>query len=121
MEEKIIMLKKKIIRTNPINEIYISRKRKKKNIKQFYYSRALELFNNKRYKEIFICGIGACVNEAIKISLFITEAMPSIQLGEINTETINHFDEFVNEETKERIEVKEDRKSNKIKIQLLKI
>ena len=47
--------------------------------------------------------------------------MPSVKIGEINTETINHFDEFVNEETKERIEVKEDRKSNKIKIQILKI
>ena len=46
--------------------------------------------------------------------------MPSIEIGEITTETINHFDEFINEETKERIEVKEDRKSNKIKIELLK-
>lgn len=120
MEEKVIMLKKKIIRINPINEIYISRKRKKKNIKKFYYTRALKLFNDQGYKKIYLCGIGACVNEAIKISLFIKEAMPSIEIGEIITETINHFDEFVNEETKERIQVREDRKSNKIKIELIK-
>ncbi len=120
MEGKVIMIKKKIIRTNPINEIYISRKRKNKDIKKFYYSRATKLFNDKGFKKLYICGIGACVNEAIKISLFITEAMPSVEIGEITTETINHFDEFINEETKERIEVKEDRKSNKIKIELLK-
>ena len=118
--DKVIMLKKKIVKINKINEIYISRKRKEKNIKKFYYSRALELFNDKDYKEIFICGIGACVNDAIRIALFISDAMPSVKIGEIKTDTINHFDEFVHEETKERIEVKQDRKSNKIIIQLLK-
>lgn len=118
--DSIRMLKRKINKENKVNEIFISRKRKSNNILKFYYSRALELFNNLNYKEIYVCGIGACVNEAIKVALFITEGVPSIKTGEIKTETIKHFDEYINTETNERIGVKEDRKSNMIRIQLIK-
>jgi hypothetical protein len=105
---------------NTENKIFVSLKRKSKNINQFYYKRVKELINDKKYKEIYICGIGACVNEAIKISIFITEAMPNIIIDNINTETITHFDEYLNEETKELIDTKNDRKSNLIKIKLIK-
>lgn len=118
--DSIKMLKRKVNKENKQNEIYISRKRKGKNIVKFYYNRALELFNNKNYNEIYICGIGACVNEAIKVALFVIEAIPSVEQSDIITDTISHFDEYINEETKERIGVKEDRKSNIIKIKLIK-
>ena len=118
--DSIKMLKRKVNKENKQNEIYISRKRKGKNIVKFYYNRALELFNNKNYNEIYICGIGACVNEAIKVALFIIEAIPSVEQSNIITDTISHFDEYINEETNERIGVKEDRRSNIIKIKLIK-
>ena len=118
--DSIKMLKRKVNKENKQNEIYISRKRKGKNIVKFYYNRALELFNNKNYNEIYICGIGACVNEAIKVALFIIEAIPSVEQSNIITDTISHFDEYINEETNERIGVKEDRRPNIIKIKLIK-
>ena len=51
--DSIKMLKRKVNKENKQNEIYISRKRKGKNIVKFYYNRALELFNNKNYNEKF--------------------------------------------------------------------
>jgi DNA-binding protein len=116
----ITLLKHKIKRENLKNEIYISRKRKSNNIYKFYFKRVKKLFNDLKYNEIFICGLGACVNEAIRIAVFVKEAMPNIKIEDINTETITHFDEYINEETKERIDVKNDRKSNLIKIKLIK-
>ena len=116
----ITLLKHKIKKENLKNEIFISSKRKINNINQFYFKRASKLFNDLKYNEIFICGLGSCVNEAIKISIFITEAMPNIIIDNINTETILHFDEYLNEETKELIDTKNDRKSNLIKIKLIK-
>jgi len=116
----IILLIHKIKKENLKNEIYISRKRKSNNINQFYFKRASKLFNDLNYDEIFICGLGSCVNDAIKIAIFINEAMPNIIIDNINTETITHFDEYLNEETKELIDIKNDRKSNLIKIKLIK-
>ena len=116
----ITLLKHKIKKENLKNEIYISRKRKSNNINQFYFKRASKLFNDLKYNEIFICGLGSCVNDAIKIAIFINEAMPNIIIDNINTETITHFDEYLNEETKELIDTKNDRKSNLIKIKLIK-
>ena len=103
---------------NSENKIYISLKRKSKNINQFYYNRVKELINDKKYKEIYICGIGACVNEAIKISLFVCELMPNLKVAEIKTSTINHFDEFIDINTKKRIGTTNDRKSNLISIKI---
>ena len=101
------------------NKIYISLKRKSKNINQFYYKRVKELITEKKYKEIYICGIGACVNEAIKISLFITELIPNLKIDEIKTSTVNHFDEYIDINTKKRIGTTNDRKSNLISIKLI--
>ena len=103
---------------NSENKIYISLKRKQKNINQFYYKRVKELINDKQYKEIYICGVGACVNQAIKISLFITELIPNLKVKEIKTSTINHFDEYIDINTKKRIGTTNDRKSNLISIKL---
>ena len=103
---------------NSENKIYISLKRKKNNIKEFYYKRVKELINDKKYKELYICGIGACVNEAIKISLFITELIPSLQVSEIKTSTVNHFDEYIDINTMKRVGTTDDRKSNLISIKL---
>ena len=104
---------------NSENKIFVSLKRKSKNINQFYYKRVKELINDKKYKEIYICGIGACVNEAIKISLFITELMPELKVDEIKTSTVNHFDEYININTKKRIGTTNDRKSNLISIKII--
>ena len=121
MEEKennIKMIKTKYY-DNTENKIYISLKRKSKNINQFYYKRVKELINEKKYKEIYLCGIGACVNEAIKISLFITELIPNLKIDEIKTSTVNHFDEYIDINTKKRIGTTNDRKSNLISIKLI--
>ena len=120
MEEtnKIKMIKSKYY-DNTENKIYVSLKRKSKNINQFYYKRVKELINDKKYKEIYICGIGACVNEAIKISLFITELIPNLKVDEIKTSTINHFDEYIDINTKKRIGTTNDRKSNLISIKII--
>ena len=104
---------------NTENKIFVSLKRKSKNINQFYYKRVKELINDKKYKEIYICGIGACVNEAIKISLFITEVMPNLKVDEIKTSTVSHFDEYIDLNTKKRIGTTNDRKSNLISIKII--
>ncbi len=104
---------------NTENKIFVSLKRKSKNINQFYYKRVKELINDKKYKEIYICGIGACVNEAIKISLFITELIPDLKVDEIKTSTVNHFDEYIDINTKKRIGTANDRKSNLISIKII--
>ena len=101
------------------NKIFVSLKRKSKNINQFYYKRVKELINDKKYKEIYICGIGVCVNEAIKISLFITELIPDLKVDEIKTSTVNHFDEYIDINTKKRIGTANDRKSNLISIKII--
>ena len=117
-ENNIKMIKTKYY-DNTENKIYISLKRKSKNINQFYYKRVKELITEKKYKEIYICGIGACVNEAIKISLFITELIPNLKIDEIKTSTVNHFDEYIDINTKKRIGTTNDRKSNLISIKLI--
>ena len=105
----------------PENKIFISLKRKTKNINQFYYKRVQELINDKKYKEIYICGIGACVNEAIKVSLYIIDLIPTLKVATIETDTINHFDEFIDINTKKRIGTQEERKSNMITIKIQSI
>ena len=117
-ENNIKMIKTKYY-DNTENKIYISLKRKSKNINQFYYKRVKELITEKKYKEIYICGIGACVNEAIKISLFITELIPNLKIDEIKPSTVNHFDEYIDINTKKRIGTTNDRKSNLISIKLI--
>ena len=117
-ENNIKMIKTKYY-DNTENKIYISLKRKSKNINQFYYKRVKELITEKKYKEIYICGIGACVNEAIKISLFITELIPNLKIDEIKTSTVNHFDEYIDINAKKRIGTTNDRKSNLISIKLI--
>ena len=57
------------------NEIYISRKRQQ--VEKFYYKRAYNLIFSQNFKEIFICGLGSCVNLAVKVALFILEALPN--------------------------------------------
>jgi hypothetical protein len=100
------------------NEIYVSRKRK--NIEKFYYKRAEELLICKNFKEIFICGLGACLNHAVKISLIVVDCIPNTKIEEIDTKTISHLDEFKNLDTGE-IEVRqEERMSNFIKIKITK-
>ena len=80
-----------------------------------------ELINDKNYKEVYINGIGACVNEAIKICLYIIDLIPQLKISLIKTNTINHFDEYIEINTKKRIGTTEDRKSNIITIKLEKI
>lgn len=119
--EDIKMIKTKYTGNIPENKIYISLKRKSKNICQFYYKRVQELINDKQYKEIYICGIGACVNEAIKVANFVVELLPQLKVADIKTDTINHFDEYININTKKRIGTTNDRKSNVINIKIIKI
>ena len=120
-ESNIKMIKSKYKGKYTENKIFISLKRKAKNINQFYYKRVQELINDKNYKEVYICGIGACVNEAIKVSLFIVDLIPQLKVSSIQTDTINHFDEYIEINTKKRIGTTEDRKSNIITIKIEKI
>ena len=120
-ESNIKMIKAKYIGKCVENNIYISLKRKSKNINQFYYKRVQELINDKKYKEVYICGIGACVNEAIKVSLFIVDLIPELKVSHIETDTISHFDEYIDINTKKRIGTTDDRKSNIISIKIEKI
>ena len=120
-ESNIKMIKAKYNGNSEENKIFISLKRKSKNINQFYYKRVQELINNKNYKDVYICGIGACVNEAIKVSLFIVDLIPQLKISSINTDTISHFDEYIDINTKKRIGTTEDRKSNLITIKIEKI
>ena len=115
------MIKTKYVGKYAENKIFVSLKRKSKNINQFYYKRVQELINDKKYKEIYICGIGACVNEAIKISLYIIDLIPQLKVSSIKTDTINHFDEYIDINSKRRIGTTEDRKSNIINIKIEKI
>ena len=119
-ENDIKMIKAKYTGNNKENRIFISLKRKSKNINQFYYNRIKELINDKNYKEVYICGIGACVNEAIKVSLYVTDLIPQLKVSSIKTDTINHFDEYVDVNTKRRVGTTEDRKSNMITIKIEK-
>ena len=119
-ENDIKMIKTKYTGNNKENKIFISLKRKSQNINQFYYKRIQELINDKNYKEVFICGIGACVNEAIKVSLYVTDLIPKLKVSSIKTDTINHFDEYVDANTKRRIGTTKDRKSNIITIKIEK-
>ena len=119
-ENDIKMIKAKYTGNNKENKIFISLKRKSKNINQFYYKRIQELINDKNYKEVYLCGIGACVNEAIKVSLYVTDLIPQLKVSSIKTDTINHFDEYVDVNTKIRVGTTEDRKSNMIIIKLEK-
>ena len=119
-ENDIKMIKAKYTGNNKENKIFISLKRKSKNINQFYYKRIQELINDKNYKEVYLCGIGACVNEAIKISLYVTDLIPQLKVSSIKTDTINHFDEYVDVNTKRRVGTTEDRKSNMITIKIEK-
>ena len=120
-KENIKMIKTKYYGNYAENNIFISLKRKSKNISQFYYKRVQELINDKNYKEVYINGIGACVNEAIKICLYIIDLIPQLKISLIKTNTINHFDEYIEINTKKRIGTTEDRKSNIITIKLEKI
>lgn len=72
------------------------------------------------YKEIYICGLGSCVNVAVKVALFIVESLPNLAIEKIDTETITHVDDYKDEESNELIERKQDRKSNLIRIKLVK-
>ncbi len=80
------------------NEIYISSK--KRNFTKMYFDRAYELLINKNNREIFIYGLGVCVTPAVNLSLIILEGITNIKINKIETQTVNTFDEFVNEENK---------------------
>lgn len=118
MENSIKMLKTKVVGNISENKIYISLKRKSKNIMQFYYNRVRDLIYNYNYKEIYICGLGACVNYAIKLALYCKDLIPALEIANISTKTITHFDEFINENDKQRIATSNERKSNYIEILL---
>ena len=97
------------------NEIFISSKRN--NPEKFYFKRAYKLFHDDNLKEIFICGLGSCVNKAIKTALFITESISNTSVSSIETNTITHTDNFITDsESKQQT----DRHSNLIRIKLLR-
>lgn len=103
------------------NEIYISHKRHPHlNLQKFYFSRIDKLFNTFHYKEIYIYGLGSCVNDAIRIALFAKETLPSLNIESITSDTISLFDEYLSKTTSERISTSTARKTNLIKIKLTK-
>ena len=119
----------KLVKHNPAlrysvshkNEIYISRKRHPKlNLQKFYFNRIDKLFNTLNYKEIYLYGLGACVNDAIRVALFAKETLPSINIKSITSDTIPLYDEYITTTTSERVSRSNTRKTNLIKIKLTK-
>jgi hypothetical protein len=119
----------KLVKHNPAlrysvphkNEIYISRKRHPKlNLQKFYFNRIDKLFNTLNYKEIYLYGLGACVNDAIRVALFTKETLPSINIKSITSDTIPLYDEYITTTTSERVSTSNTRKTNLIKIKLTK-
>ena len=119
----------KLVKHNPAlrcsfpkkNEIYISRKRHPKlNLQKFYFTRIDKLFNTFNYKEIYLYGLGACVNDAIRIALFTKETIPSVNIKSITSDTISLYDEYISKTTSERVLTSTARKTNLIKIKLTK-
>jgi len=55
----------------------------------------------------------------IKISLYIVDLIPQLKVSSIKTDTINHFDEYIDINTMKRIGTTDDRKSNLISIKLI--
>jgi hypothetical protein len=105
------------------NEIFISRKRKYKNSKgkleKFYYQRAHYLIFDKHYKELYINGLGSCLNFAVSTALNLCECIPKLQVENISTETVNHSDYYIEERSKQVEMSSDERKSNLIKIKLI--
>ena len=119
----------KLVKHNPAlrysvshkNEIYISRKRHPKlNLQKFYFNRIDKLFNTLNYKEIYLYGLGACVNDAIRVALFAKETLPLINIKSITSDTIPLYDEYITTTTSERVSTSNTRKTNLIKIKLTK-
>ena len=107
------------------NEIFISKKRSykskdSKSLEKFYYQRAHSLIFDKHFKELFVCGLGACLNLAVKTALTLTQCIPSLYVENVTTETVTHVDDYLDEETKLLEMRTEDRKSNLIRIKLIK-
>jgi hypothetical protein len=92
--DEIKMIKNKVhsVKKQP-NEIYISGKRV--NYEKFYYKRVYKLIYDDNLKEIHIHGLGACVNKAVRIALFITDCIPSLTVSSIDTSTVNLTDDFI--------------------------
>ena len=104
----------------PDNKIYISLKSRKINLNKFYLKRVEKLINEKKMTRFFVCGLGACVNFAVKFALFCVESNKELRIGKITTSTVGFRDEFLDLETEECVEVKNDRKNNLIEIEILK-
>lgn len=111
--------KNKVLCEKPkFNEIFISRS--KRNPEKIYLERGLELFKTHSVDEVFVSGLGSCLSLAVRISLKITDILPSVRIEEINTSTITHNDDYIDINSKE-IERRSDRNSNLIKIKLKRI
>ena len=77
----------------PENEIFISRKRK--NPDKFYSDRAFQLFNKLNYKEVYMCGLGACVSLAVSASLNLMDITNDLKIEDITTSTVKHVDDYI--------------------------
>ena len=75
------------------NEIYISNKRV--GYEKFYYKRAYKLIYELNYKEIYIHGLGACINKAVRVALFITDCLPDLIIHNVETDTVALLDDFI--------------------------
>ena len=117
--ENLEIVKNKIISNKKFeNEIFISRKRK--NPTKFYYERAYDLFFKLNFKDIYLYGLGSCVNLAVKTALIIIENIPNLKIELIETKTINHVDEFIDKNDMSLNFKNEERKSNLIKFKITK-
>ena len=99
------------------NEIFISKL--KRNPEKIYLERGLELFKNPSIDYIYICGLGSCVSLAVKIALKLSDILPNIIIDKMDTFTVTHNDDYINNITKQN-ERRNDRNSNLIKIKLTK-
>jgi DNA-binding protein len=86
------MVKNTIYNKKKDNEIYISNKRVQ--CEKFYYKRAYKLIYESNVREIVIYGLGACISKAVRTALFITDCLPKLIIGSVETDTIKPVDDY---------------------------
>jgi hypothetical protein len=85
------------LRSNNLkNDVYINRKRNNLNLKEFYAKRVKLLFNDEKFENVNIYGLGACVHEALLTSVYIVKSYSNIEIKEITSDTVDIEDKKIN-------------------------
>jgi hypothetical protein len=61
------------------------------------------MFYKQSFKEIYICGLGSCLNSAVKIALNIIDICSNVSIDKVETESIILQDDYKDSQTYVRI------------------